>query len=209
MHQEIVESMQVNVQGAAEFLRDCLRADPAMLNEPTEAAGRALLYAVGQAMAHKVELTLPAEFDLFTVNNALRAAGNHALGQCGEEAGSKLEKWAVDIKDKVDHHYAEDQACGLVEELGAHWYVEKAAQAYLDAADEEAPGREQLERELSDFTQIAQSYRTGLLTHANGLRALTWAALKSNYVSNRQALLPAGETPWFLDRKWYDEHGAS
>jgi hypothetical protein len=150
---------------------------------------------------------MPALHDQLVVD-AARHAGNDILGKLGADQYHLIQRCLQDFKDPDERHYAEDVACSLVEELCAHWYVQRALEAYRDAAEEESDARDYLDRAVNDFAVIAKLYENGLVSKPEGVQALTWVAQNTNYISNLRAMLPEGtDAPWFLREDWYKNYG--
>lgn len=196
--------VESEVKYGFQCLTDALTGDRHMLREGTQQNGVSFLFSLGRSLVYNSQRPLP-DLEPRLVVEALRHAGNNVLGR---DDHRKLDQWRSDMTSKYGRDEAEDLACGLIDEMLAHRYVGQAAQAYLDALDEDDQWREPLERELETFRTIAKVYEDGVKSHPNGIRALTWAYRSTNFVKNQRAMLPEGaEVPWYLDPTWYENYG--
>lgn len=202
---------QDDVNIAVNELKESLRGDRYMLRESSQALGIWFLHALGKVLVQDPQRELP-EFEIKLIADAGRHAGNKVLEDVGSDLKKHLDSWRDDMRSAHDTDYAQDFACGLVDELMAHGYVQRALEAYLKAIDEDddSSDREILTRELENFKTIAKVFEDGVKGHENGIRALTWAAKNTHYVTNIRATLPEGVVvPWYLDPSWYENYGIS
>jgi hypothetical protein len=201
------ESILQDAEHGLVTLRNSMRDDPHILREETETNAISWLSLLGRALAHKVVDKLP-EFETRLIQDIARHAGNAVLGLGGDKLKRDLANWSVNLTSSVSRNFAEDLAVSFYQDFQYQWYVQSALEAYLEATDEDDSWRERLESEADNFEIITSRYRTSLLTDANGFRALTWAATKSDYAENFLAMLPEGVTvPYYLDPQWYRDYG--
>lgn len=202
------EAIKADAENGLSVLRFTMQDDPHILREDTQSNAIVWLYLLGRALVQKIITAVP-EFETRLIADIARHAGNSVLGMCGSEQLRQLARWSRDKADPVDRHSAEDVAVSFFQDLVTNWWTHQALEAYLAATDEDDPWRERLETEIDNFETISSQYRTGLLTSADGLRALTWVATNSRYAENTRAMLPEGvEVPYYLDPQWYRDHGA-
>ena len=191
-------------------LRDTLRTDTNMLRNDTQQNAASFLFVLGRALVYGGPLDREKlGFPTRTIVDALRHAGNNVLDRVGDDQKRYLAMWGDDMVSDFARDYAEDMACGLIEEMLAHLFVQTAGQAYLDELEEnEEDGYEALQRELQNFNDIAKAYEEGLRSHLNGVKAITWAYRHTNFVKNLRESWPATQpVPWYLEPSWYEHYG--
>lgn len=203
----ITDSYVTETKENVRDLKEALRHDRHMLRQDSQELAIAMLASMGRAIVHGGDVeSMP--FDIATITDAARHAGNKVLEGVGDDQKRRLAGWRKDMRSKMDRHYAEDFACSLVDDLLAHWYIQTALEVYLADIPEDDEDREMLEREFENFKTIARVYMDGLQSNENGIRALTWAARNTHYVTNHRAMLPEGAVPpWFIDPVWYENYG--
>jgi hypothetical protein len=203
----VLDSFVRDTEEAHRYLRLSLSGDPHALRQEAQTNLCSFMQLLGRQLVHVPGTKVPAMHDQFIVD-AARHAGNDILGKLGADQYHLIQRCIQDFKDPGERHYAEDVACSLVEELCAHWYVQRALEAYRDSTEEESDARDYLDRAVEDFKVIAKLYENGLVGKPEGVQALTWVAQNTNYISNLRAMLPEGaDVPWFLWEDWYKNHG--
>ena len=204
----VLDSFARDTEEAQHYLRLSLSGDPHALRQEAQTNLCSFMQLLGRQLVHVPGTTAPEFVNSGLVMAAARHAGNDILDRVGEEQQQLIQRCLRDFKDPDEHHYAEDVACSLVEELCAHWYVQRALEAYRDAAEEDSDERDYIDQSVNDFKTIAKVYKDGLTGNAGGVQALTWVAQNTNYISNLRAMLPEGaEVPWFLREDWYKNYG--
>jgi hypothetical protein len=199
----VLDSFVRDAEEAHRYLKLSLSGDPHALRQEAQTNLCSFMQLLGRQLVHVPGTKMPALHDQLVVD-AARHAGNDILDKVGAEQQKLLQRCLQDFKDPDEHYHAEDVACSLVEELCAHWYVQKALEAYRDSTEEESDARDYLDRAVEDFKTIAKVYADGLTASADGVKVLSWVAHNTNYVSNLRAMLPEGaEVPWFMDVNKY------
>jgi hypothetical protein len=199
----VLDSFVRDTEEALRYLRLSLSGDQHALREETQSNLCTFMYLLGRQLVHVPGTQLPEIADKLVID-AARHAGNDILRKVGDEQTRLLQKCIRAFKDPDDYHYAEDVACSLVEELAAHWYVQKALEAYASAAEEDSDERDRLDRAAADYRTVAKIYEDGLTGNPDGVKALSWVAHNTHYVSNLRAMLPEGtDAPWFFDVNKY------
>jgi hypothetical protein len=199
----VLDSFAKDMDDAQHYLKLSLREDPHALRQEAQTNLCSFMQLLGRQLVHVPGTTAPEFINSGLVMAAARHAGNDILDRVGEQQ-QLIQRCLRDFKDPDEHHYAEDVACSLVEELCAHWYVQRALEAYRDAAEEDSDERDYIDQSVNDFKTIAKVYADGLTGNADGVKVLSWVAHNTNYVSNLRAMLPEGaEVPWFMDVSKY------
>ena len=203
----VLDSFVRDAEEAQHYLKLSLSGDPHALRQEAQTNLLSFMQLLGRQLVHVPGTKMPALHDQLVVD-AARHAGNDILGKLGADQYHLIQRCLRDFADPDEHYYAEDVACSLVEELCAHWYVQRALEAYRDAAEEESDARDYLDRAVEDFKVIAKLYEQGLVSKPEGVQVLTWVEKNTNYISNLRAMLPEGaEVPWFLREDWYKNYG--
>jgi len=203
----VLDSFVRDTEEALHYLKLALSGDPHALRQEAQTNLLSFMQLLGRQLVHVPGTKMPALHDQLVVD-AARHAGNDILGKLGADQYHLIQRCLRDFADPDERHYAEDVACSLVEELCAHWYVQRALEAYRDAAEEESDARDYLDRAVEDFKVIAKLYENGLVSKPEGVQVLTWVEKNTNYTSNLRAMLPEGaEVPWFLREDWYKNYG--
>jgi len=200
----VLDSFVRDVEEAQHYLRLSLSGDPHALRQEAQTNLLSFMQLLGRQLVHVPGTKAPEFVNSGLVMAAARHAGNDILDKVGEQQQQLIQRCLRDFKDPDEHHYAEDVACSLVEELCAHWYVQRALEAYRDAAEEDSDERDYIDQSVNDFKTIAKVYEEGITGNADGVKVLSWVAHNTNYVSNLRAMLPEGaEVPWFMDVNKY------
>jgi hypothetical protein len=195
----VLDSFVRDAEEAQHYLRLSLSGDPHALRQEAQTNLLSFMQLLGRQLVHVPGTTAPEFVNSGLVMTAARHAGNDILDRVGEQQ-QLIQRCLRDFKDPDERHYAEDVACSLVEELCAHWYVQRALEAYRDAAEEDSDERDYIDQSVNDFKTIAKVYADGLTGNADGVKMLSWVAHNTNYVSNLRAMLPEGaEVPWFMN----------